>query len=94
MCRPGEAAGLVQRSKEELLENFRNYLGQFLETEDTENVLMTNEFLDEQERIVKTGERRSKEAEKSSAGFAEEEGGTCRAVGAGDKGISETADQS
>lgn len=52
----GEAAGLVQRSKEELRENFRNYLGQFLETEDTENVLMTNEFLDEQERIVKTEE--------------------------------------
>lgn len=56
MCRLVRLPGLVQRSKEELRENFRNYLGQFLETEDTENVLMTNEFLDEQERIVKTEE--------------------------------------
>ena len=49
----GEAAGLVQRSKEELRENFRNYVGQFLESED---VLMTEEFLDEQECFVKTEE--------------------------------------
>lgn len=49
----GEAAGLVQRSKEELRENFRNYAVQFLGTED---VLMTEEFLDEQERFVKMEE--------------------------------------
>ena len=75
----GEAAGLMQRCREELTEGVKGYIAQFLPEEETQEILRKEFpdhelclFVKNQESSVQTGLEENQKTEKSSSGFTEE----------------------